>query len=155
MITEIAKGLEPSMDIAFRYGYDSDWFDVVRETDWFDRLVESQRAELRTVGWTAKREFSEMATVLMQEAYHLASASDNVSLKLDVAKYAAKLADMEPKSNAPASLVGTGFSININLSGGKARDQQDNTIIDVPPRSDLPPAPSYLAILPFESLTAA
>lgn len=154
MIVEIAFDLEPSEKIAYRYGYTPEDFVVLRATEWFDRALEIKRAELRASGWTSKQKFTLMAEDLMEQAYRFASASDNAQTKLEVAKYAAKLADIEPKANGPASLVGTGFSININLSGGKVHASQ-HEIIEVPKTSygsDLPPLPSYLSKLPFESL---
>lgn len=155
MLTEIAFGLERPVAVAYRHGYSPEDYELLEQQDWFTRQIEIKKAELRASGWTSKQRFTMMAEDLMEQCYKYATASDNTQTKLEVAKYAAKLADIEPKNNAPNLGIGTGFSININLSGSK---NKNITTIDAAPKTtyglvDLPPAPSYLSILPFESLT--
>jgi hypothetical protein len=165
MIADIALGIEPPFDVAFRNGWPPEDYEALAVQEWWQRIVEATRAEQRATGWFQKHWFASMATDMMNQAQAAASRSMDSSRILDVAKYAAKLADMEPKVSTPQIQQGTGFSININLSGSQNRIAESN-VLDVPKSNahkfvapaifdpaDLPAPPSYLSSLVFEPLT--
>ena len=159
MITEIALGVELGVDIAFRYGLDTQDFRDLEQQDWFRRKVENERAELKAAGLTFRKKMAMRAEELLDQVFQQAYASQDMALKLDIAKYLTKIADLEPKTNAPPN-IGSGFNITINMGEPKAPSYANATvrayeqeIIEVEAES-LPPAPIFLARIPFESLSA-
>lgn len=157
MLTEIAFGIEPPDTIAYRYGYEASDFEVLKTQDWFVRDLEMRKADLAATGWTFRKRMALMAEDLLCDVYQQAKTSGNPNLKLEAAKYLSKLADLEPKPLQP-TLVGTGFSININMgepkhaSHANRRSPRDEELIEV--ETDLLPSPpAYLSKIPFRTLS--
>lgn len=150
MLAEIASGFEDPVRIAARYGYDQAAYDTLTSQDWFTNSIEAKRAELRRSGWTFKAKAALMAEDMLEETYLAAKQSDSVGTKLEVAKYLTKIADLEPRTNAPVA-TGPGFSITINLPATAAHNTPP---IDVVPEAveSLGPIPSHLSFKPDADL---
>lgn len=116
MVAEIAAGLEEPRDIAFRHGIVGQaWIDLQKWVP-FQNAVATQKAEFEKNGFTFKLKAKVLTEDVFEDAYRIARSQDSTLLqKLEFIKMGAKLADMEPKANAPVS-TGSGFSITINLT---------------------------------------
>jgi len=124
MIHEIAVGLEPPHEIAARYGYSASEYRTLATTKWYKRALAKAVEEQEAQGFTQQMKMRVMAETLLVHTYHAAKASDSVQNKLDVAKYLAKIADMEPKPNQQVT-TDNGFNIIINIPDyGQATDKQ-------------------------------
>lgn len=158
MIEEISLGIEHPPTVASRYGFDPTDYALLEQQDWFLRSVNERREELKRSGWTFRAKMGMMAEELLVDAWRTAKLSDSASVKLEVAKYLTKVADLEPKEKAQVQ-QGTGFSINIQIN--HANPAKAATIIDATPTFDsvlsaldgLPPIPSHLSLIPYEELT--
>jgi hypothetical protein len=147
MLAEMASGFEDPVRVAARYGYDQAAYDTLTSQEWFVQAVEAKRAELRRSGWTFKAKAALMAEDMLEETYLAAKQSDSVGTKLEVAKYLTKIADLEPRTNAPVA-SGPGFSITINLpNASAAHTTPPGATIDVTPEPEdtLGPPPKHLA----------
>lgn len=114
LITEIALGIKPVEKVFAEYGFsDQQRIDTLRQT-WFQREVINRQKELEDEGFTLSSKMKLLAEDLLVDAYKTAKASDSTSAKLEVGKYLARLADIEPKNNAGKDM-GPGFSITINV----------------------------------------
>lgn len=135
LILEVALGTEPVEDICARYGYDEDATRRLRDTPLFWRLVKDQEAEMDKNGLALKLRAKNVTEDMVGRLWTKAK-TDAVpfSDKLDFAKFTAKLADLEPKTNQTPA--GTGFSITFNMDGG-APASLDITPISEPQSSEV------------------
>ena len=116
MISELAMGVENPYDVVLRYGYEVQDYLKMLSYPWFTRMVSDKRDRMVAEGFTFRVKMGAMAEDLLIDAYRAARKVDSVALKLDVAKYLTKVADLEPRVAAQASEAGAGFSITITLS---------------------------------------
>lgn len=147
MITDIAVGLEPAANIALRYGYGSREFESLQRQSWFVRKVGQAREDIEASGWTIKEKARMLAEALLVDAFRAAKNSDSVQNKLDVAKFAAKLGDLEPKPNA-GQLIGAAGGVNITITIPEYKstskkvvditNYEDSTASQVPMPTDRP-----------------
>lgn len=117
MVACIALGMETGDVIASRHGYTLQDWEALQAQDWFQRMVEVKRDDLRVNGHTFKAKAQMMAEDLLADVYLDAKKSDGAVFKLDTLKYFAKLADLEPKASTQVQ-SGGGFQINITFPGG-------------------------------------
>jgi hypothetical protein len=119
-IVEVAADIEELVDIAPRWGMTLKELEKALASPTVRMTVEQKRAELRSSGVTFRMKMAVMAEELAQDIYRKAVDPDTgLSSKLEVAKWMAKLADLEPRPNAQQQ-AGPGFSITINLGQGQA-----------------------------------
>jgi hypothetical protein len=159
MIEEIALGLEQPTTIASRYGFDAVDYAQLEQQDWFARGVQARVDELKRNGWTYRAKMAMMAEDLSVDAWRTAKLSDSATVKLEVAKFLARMADLEPKDKTPAQ-QGAGFSISIQINNPAppiktvAATEPADILGEVLRSLDnLPPPPSYLSLIPYEALT--
>ena len=132
LVTEVALGIEPATTLFKRYGYSDAEYQQISTSTWFAKEITSKRAALEADGFNFPAKMKMLAEDLMTEAYLHAKESDSVSAKLEVGKYLAKLADLEPRANAQA-VTGPGFQINISIPS--IANEQVNEVIDIRPVS--------------------
>lgn len=137
MITELAIGAEPEAVLFARYGIGPADAVALQNQTWFTRAINERRDEMAAEGFTFAAKMGVLAEDLLVQVYHEAKTSDSLSLKLDVAKYLTKIANLEPKQNTPAQLTGSGFSITIHLGEGPQQEAVPGITID---GQTLPPA---------------
>jgi hypothetical protein len=159
MITEIAFGVKPAVWIAQQYGIVSTEFRQLEQQDWFRRAVEKKRATIKVEGVPLKTKAGIYTEDMADRVYKRLKDSDNVPLMIEFLKYMAKLAGLEQAAAAP--VVGTGFSININMGEPKVAPYANATVreyqqeaIEVAAET-LPPMPVFLTHLPYQSLHTA
>jgi hypothetical protein len=142
MLVEIAFGIEPPASIASRYGYDATSYAELEHQTWFQKALGEKQAELNSQGWNFKAKMGMLAEDLLTDAYVAAKAAESAAIKLEVAKYLTKVADLEPKQSLNVA-PGGGFMININM--GSSANAASKDVIDVVAGSfdDLPPIPDY------------
>lgn len=152
MVVEIAFGLESPTDVALRFGYSPLEYQELCTQPWFRKQLDEKKAELASQGWTFRSKMGVLAEDLLTDVYVAAKVSESATVKLEVAKYLTKIADLEPKDKFQ-STAGGGFMININLG----EQQPVSHIIDMPKDvladdaaslDELPPLPDYLRHFP-------
>lgn len=140
MIVAIATGLEEPYEIAKRYGFDGHKWQQLKQWKPFLDAVAAQRAEFEQNGMTFKIKAKALTEDVFEDAYKIARSNDATLMqKLEFIKLGAKLADMEPKTNASQVAAGPGFSISINFS---SQPPHMNKTIDITPdeQPELQPA---------------
>lgn len=115
MMSELALGMEDGAVIAQRHGFSAADFATLIVQPWFVKTLQAMRDDIEANGLTFKAKVAMLAEDLLLDAWAAAKNSESGSLKLDVAKYLTKVADLEPKQNAAVPAGGSGFVININL----------------------------------------
>jgi hypothetical protein len=153
MVVEIAFGLEAPTEVAARFGFSASDYQELSTQTWFRKQLEEKRAELAAQGWTFRSKMGVLAEDLLTDAYVAAKVSESATVKLEVAKYLTKVADLEPKDKFQ-STAGGGFMININLGNTDSTSR----VIDIAPKDvsaalpdsldELPPLPEYLLNFP-------
>ena len=128
LVTEVALGIEPATTLFKRYGYSDAEYQQISTSTWFSKEIVAKRAALEADGFNFPAKMKMLAEDLMTEAYLHAKESDSVSAKLEVGKYLAKLADLEPRANAQA-VSGPGFQINISIPS--MQNEQVTSVIDI------------------------
>ena len=144
MLVEIAFGIEPPTSIASRYGYDATSYAELESQGWFKKALGEKQSELSSQGWNFKAKMGMLAEDLLTDAYVAAKAAESAAIKLEVAKYLTKVADLEPKQSLNVA-PGGGFMININMGSSSSGSTSPKDVIDVIAGSfdDLPPIPDY------------
>ena len=145
LVLEAAVGVDTLDSICERFGYDQTQTAQLRNDPGFKRAVQEQEVQLRKEGVTFKMRVQKAADDLMGVVWR--ESKDErvpVSVKLDVLKVFAKLADYEPKTNAPVQ-TGSGFSITINLGGKAALNPERVVDAVVVESNELPAPPAYLS----------
>ena len=117
-IHEVASGLEDITDIAPRYGLTPEDVNMLMSFQPFIIAVDRLKSDFYRNGRTFRSKAQLMAETVMDRVYADALKSESLSLKLESLKTLARLADLEPKQSA-GQVKGTGFTININLSGAQ------------------------------------
>ena len=158
---ELAFGLEEPADVALRYGIEPEDYAVLCHQPWFIRAWKAKKSELNLNGSNFRSKMAIFAEDLLTDTYRYGKACESLTVKLEIAKYLTRVADLEPKANQ-VPINGSGFSISINFSGDRksdspGNDNESNIVADIPhrPRSfhdDLPSPPAYLSLIPYESL---
>lgn len=146
LVLEAAVGVDTLDSICERFGYDQTQTAQLRNDPGFKRAVQEQEVQLRKEGVTFKMRVQKAADDLMGVVWR--ESKDErvpVSVKLDVLKVFAKLADYEPKTNAPVQ-TGSTFGIRIIIDGKNVLGAGTKTEpIDVTPTHDpLGETPTYL-----------
>jgi hypothetical protein len=154
MLVELAFGIEPPTSIASRYGYSQTAYDDLTRQSWFQKALKAKQAELTDGGWNFKSKMGMLAEDLLTDAYVSAKASESATVKLEVAKYLTRIAELEPKEKFTAT-AGTGFQININLGSNNNQEiPLSKDVLDVSSGSldELPPIPDYgVAVFPVNN----
>jgi hypothetical protein len=112
--------------------------------------ISQLRAELKSNGAIFRAQCAAVAEELLVETYKRAMDPESgFAVKMELLKYAAKLADLEPKPQQN-TFQGTGFSITINIPQvGNTIDvtpeTPKNDLVSVEIPTELPPLPVFLA----------
>lgn len=113
-VLEVALGVEDEYDVAERYGYSREQFDILNGLKPFQIAVKKTRADLDKNGDMFRAKAHIMAEKVMDSGF--AKAIDNTTPLKEVTEFLktlANLADLVPKTTLQAA--GPGFSINIVL----------------------------------------
>lgn len=113
-VLEVALGVEDEYDVAERYGYSREQFDILNGLKPFQIAVKKTRADLDKNGDMFRAKAHIMAEKVMDSGF--AKAIDNTTPLKEVTEFLktlASLADLAPKATLQAA--GSGFSINIVL----------------------------------------
>lgn len=113
-VLEVALGVEDEYDVAERYGYTREQFDILNGLKPFQIAVKKTRADLDKNGDMFRAKAHIMAEKVMDSGF--AKAIDNTTPLKEVTEFLktlANLADLVPKTTLQAA--GPGFSINIVL----------------------------------------
>ncbi len=117
-ILECATGLEELEDIAPRWGYSDEDIKFLSTFKPFLVEVDKVKSELYKSGKTFRLKAGVMADNILEKVFEDALHDDvGINTRIEVLKVLSKLGDLEPKQNNAAAAQGSGFSININLSG--------------------------------------
>lgn len=117
-ITDLAMGAKDPVLIAARYGYTPEDYLELEAQPWFPRQVADRRKTLEAEGLTFKAKMGAMAEDLLIDAYNAAKNGDSAQVKLSVATYLTKIAELEPKPQVAALNTGAavgGFTIHISV----------------------------------------
>lgn len=125
MVTELALGIEPPVDVAARYGLNPTEFATLALKPWFIKALQARKDQLEAEGWSFKAKMAHYAEDMAFEVWAAAKMSDSASIKLDAAKFFAKMADLEPKTTTHVEAAGSGFSITINIPALPQQTVQD------------------------------
>lgn len=146
LVEEIALGMRTGEEIAPDYGFTQEQYAELAAWPLFQRMVERRRAELDRDGITLRAKLVWMTTDSVDDLYLLFKSPDtSVGQKLQIAQWFAKMADLEPKPSVAAQQQGTGFTININLSG----NAPVHSVPVPPPVIDVDPEPPLALENPF------
>jgi hypothetical protein len=131
MVMEIALGVREPEDIAAEHGFSLTQWEDLKVVPSFIKQVEDKKLELKSSGVTFKMKAAVAAEDIMEDVYLKAKEEDSsFHVQLEALKFFARAAGLE----APAkeqSQAGSGFSVVINLGGGKTVQigtSQGNTI---------------------------
>jgi len=126
MLALIAQGLEPAQVIAARYGFVGRAWDELNRAPWFTSEVTRLKAHWHTDD-TLRARSRLIYEDLAQTYYTRLKKTEALGALEAGVKWFAKMADLEPKQNAPAA-VGAGFSITFKLDGHGGGEVAVNTI---------------------------
>jgi hypothetical protein len=115
MILDLALGMKTHDQIAQKFGISEHDLLKLHTQEWFNRVVNEQRANLEKAGFDFKAKVKLLAEDMVVDAYHAAKKSDAVTPKLDTAKMLTKLAGMEPAVGGLPNSGAPSFSISISL----------------------------------------
>lgn len=116
MIYKLAVGLEEPDAVASYFGIPEDKWAHMKEWPPLVKAVLAERSKLQDEGVTFKYKMRLLAEDSIEHAYRIAKSSNTpLPQVLEFAKLAAKLADMEPKTDR-ATTTAAGFVINIHTS---------------------------------------
>lgn len=119
-VLEVATGLEELEEIAPRFGLSPAETKALHKYKPFWIEVDKVKSELYKSGQTFRLKAGVMAEQVLDEVFSDAIQTDaNKNYRLEALRTLARLADLEPKQATSAAQAGSGFSININLSGAK------------------------------------
>lgn len=147
LILDYALAIDNEDTISRRHGYSPSQLKQLKTMKWFNDRVAWVKRDLEESGFTFRGKAAMLAEDLMVDVYRAAKLSDSVASKLDVAKYLAKMADLEPRGNVDVNQGNSsGFSIVINLDASRdaAKIQK---VIDAEALAEtplLPEPPEYL-----------
>lgn len=115
MVTELAMGMDPPLDIAAKYGLEPSAFHALSALDWFNDAVYRRREELARDGHT----FAAKAGMMAEEMWTLTFlAAKNGELKpaelIDAANKLTDIAGLKPKGPLQGQ-AGPAFQIVINV----------------------------------------
>ena len=117
-ILECATGLEELEEIAPRWGYSDEDIKFLSTFKPLVIEVDKVKSELYKSGKTFRLKAGVMADQILEKVFEDALHEDvSLPLRIDVLKVLSRLGDLEPKPTNGAVAQGSGFSININLSG--------------------------------------
>lgn len=152
MMTELALGMEDGVLVAQRHGFSAADFAALMGQPWFMKALQAKQDDLEANGFTFRAKMGLLAEDLLVDLWTVAKQSDSGSLKLDVAKLLAKLADLEPKNTQQIVAGNSGYQIVINIpdsysggadQGGSSSRPGDGGIREAPntpPVIDITPA---------------
>lgn len=154
MLTQIAVGLEDPFTIATRFGFDFASWTKVQGSPWYVRALEAKRRDLDAQGFTFRAKMGMLAEDMLVNVYKEALVSTSLALKLDVAKYLTKVADLEPKV-ASQITPGERFSLKVVFSA-QAKDGAHEITLEanetLPKYLDFENSPPPLYLLPDPTL---
>ena len=120
MILEIASGVRDPAEIAEQYGLSPGQWLELQAYDPFIRLVEDKKTELKASGWTFRMKSALIAEELLEDLYLKAMDKDaSFHTVLETVKFTSRAAGLDAPAKE-AGMAGSGFSIVINLGGGKS-----------------------------------
>lgn len=131
---EIALQMEPAATVFERYGYTSDQAVALAGHPTFKDAVAKQLNIIKDQGLGFRTTARVMAEDLLNHAYEMATDADApASVRADLIKWTAKMADLEPKPDAVA-VTGGGFGLQIIFTGtpGVAPQQAEMNIVHPP-----------------------
>lgn len=112
---EVALDIEDVKTIAERHGIDHLVFETTLAQPQIRQRITQLKAELKSNGAIFRAQCAAVAEELLVEAYKKAVDPEaGFAVKMELLKYAAKLADLEPKQNQNIQ-AGPGFSVTINI----------------------------------------
>lgn len=112
---EVAMDIEDTQTIAERHGIDPFVFETTLAQPSVAQRVNQLRGELKSNGAIFRAQAAAVAEEMLKEVYKKAIDPEaGFAVKMDLLKYASKLADLEPKPNAQIQ-AGPGFSVTINI----------------------------------------
>jgi hypothetical protein len=114
---ELALGLDDSGAIFARYGYDHEAAIKLIKQPVFQHVLKAYVDDVKENGLTYKNKAKLQAEVLLVDAFEIARDPEApAAVRADLIKWHAKVADYEPKQNAPQA-AGNGFALQIVFSG--------------------------------------
>lgn len=139
MIAELAYGFEEPHVVGQRYGYSKDDILQLYKQGWFTKAIQSRRDRLEKEGDIFRAKMQMLAEELILEVWESAMQSDSCSLKLDVAKFLTKIADMEPKNNQQIIGTGSGYQIIIQIPDNYKPVEDTHRSVEPSQSADSPP----------------
>lgn len=117
---ELALELDSPAAIFARYGYDTDGIRHLLSHATFKSTLQKYKEEIREGGVSFKLKAKIQAEDLLTHSYALAvDPQTPASVRADLIKWTAKVADLEPKQDKNAVQAGQGFQLNITFAGNQ------------------------------------
>jgi len=114
---DLALGLDPKQEIFERYGYDESGMLDLARNPLFQRMLKAYVDDVAENGITYRAKVRVQAEALLADAFEIATDPEAPSaVRADLIKWHGKMADYEPRPNAPTA-QGNGFSLQIVFSG--------------------------------------
>jgi hypothetical protein len=114
---ELALRMDPPDHVFQKYGYEGQAMIELAKNPTFQKVLKAYVDDINDNGLSFKAKARVAAEDLLIHAYEIATDPEQpTAVRADLIKWHAKVADLEPKTNAPVS-GGNGFNLQIVFSG--------------------------------------
>ena len=118
---ELALKMETPEEVFRRHGYEAGEAVALLESPAFIAILERVATEVRETGLSFRMKARAIAEDLLPEAFDMATdPTVSSSVRLDAIKWAAKVADLEPRVKEEQKGTGGGLTLNIMFAGQEA-----------------------------------
>lgn len=118
LAVELALKMDTPADIFLRYGYSPEDGQALLELPAFQIMLSRISKEIAESGLSFKTKIKAIAEDLLPTAHALATdPMTSAAVRADIIKWAAKMADHEPKENKNAGAGGGGLNLSITFAG--------------------------------------